>query len=112
MLSYYSRQSISMLASESEALNSRPAPDSELVDIAGYVANHPITSSLAFETARYALIDALGCALLALNFPECTKLLGPVVPGTLVPHGTRVPGTAYVLDPVLGAFNIGTLIRW
>jgi 2-methylcitrate dehydratase len=66
----------------------------------------------AFETARYCLMDSLGCAILALRFPECTKLLGPTVPGTIVPNGCRVPGTNFILDPVLGAFNIGCIIRW
>ncbi len=92
--------------------NVRPAPDSELADIADYVRNYDVTSDLAYETARYCLMDALGCAMLALNFPECTKLLGPIVPGTRVPNGARVPGTGFVLDPVTAAFNLGSLIRW
>ncbi|MGE8080855.1 2-methylcitrate dehydratase [Peribacillus loiseleuriae] len=83
-----------------------------LADIADYVLNKEITSTEAFETARYVLLDTLGCGILALRYPECTKLLGPVVPGTVVPNGTRVPGTSYVLDPVKGAFNIGCMIRW
>ena len=86
--------------------------DQLLEDIADYVLNHEIKSEEAFETARYVLIDTLGCGILALQYPECTKLLGPVVPGTVVPNGTRVPGTSYVLDPVKGAFNIGAMIRW
>ena len=90
----------------------RPEPDHELTDIAAYVADFEITSDLAYETARYCLMDALGCAMLALNFPECTKLLGPTVPGTVVPNGSRVPGTSFVLDPVTAAFNLGTLVRW
>lgn len=65
-----------------------------------------------FDTARYILLDTLGCGLEALRFKECTKLLGPIVEGTVVPNGTRVPGTPYILDPVNGAFNIGAMIRW
>ncbi len=90
----------------------RPEPDHELTDIADYVADFEIASSLAYETARYCLMDALGCAMLALNFPECAKLLGPTVPGTVVPNGSRVPGTPFVLDPVTAAFDLGALIRW
>jgi 2-methylcitrate dehydratase len=90
----------------------RPAPDKELVDIAEYVLNTTIASDLAYETARFTLMDALGTAMLALNFPECTKLLGPIVPDTQVPNGARVPGTDFVLDPVTAAFNLGTMIRW
>ncbi|WP_155891552.1 2-methylcitrate dehydratase [Heyndrickxia acidiproducens] len=81
-------------------------------EIARYVLEKEITSTEAFETARYGLLDTLGCGILALQYPECTKMLGPVVPGTIVPNGTRVPGTSYVLDPVQGAFNIGCMIRW
>ena len=92
--------------------NIRPEPDQILVDIAEYAANRAIESSLAYETARHCLMDTLGCGLLALNYPECTKHLGPVVPGTIVPNGAHVPGTQYVLDPVQAAFNIGCMIRW
>jgi 2-methylcitrate dehydratase len=92
--------------------NLRPAFDTELTAIADYVVNTPINSELAYSTARYCLMDALGCAILALQYPECTKLLGPLIPGTTVPFGARVPGTPYILDPVQAAFNIGTLIRW
>lgn len=92
--------------------NIRPASDVELVTIADYVAHHPIESELAFTTARYCLMDALGCAILALQYPACTKLLGPIIPGTTVPIGARVPGTSFMLDPILAAFNIGTLVRW
>jgi 2-methylcitrate dehydratase len=92
--------------------NQRPPFDKELVDIAKYVLNTKITSEEAYETARYCLMDTLGCGLLALRYPECTKLLGPVVAGTTVPHGVRVPGTQYQLDPIQGAFNIGAMIRW
>ena len=86
--------------------------DALLEEITDYVLNKEVTSAEAFSTARYVLLDTLGCGILALQYPECTKLLGPVVPGTIVPNGTRVPGTSYVLDPVKGAFNIGCMIRW
>ncbi|CDO04366.1 2-methylcitrate dehydratase [Oceanobacillus picturae] len=83
-----------------------------LEEIADYVLNKDITSTEAYNTAHYVLLDTLGCGVLALNYPECTKLLGPIVPGTVVPKGVRVPGTSHVLDPVQGAFNIGAIIRW
>src|SRR5690625_4060031 len=86
--------------------------DTLLEEITEYVLNKEITSEEAYTTARYVLMDTIGCGILALSYPECTKLLGPVVPGTVVPNGTRVPGTSHVLDPVRGAFNIGTMIRW
>jgi 2-methylcitrate dehydratase len=92
--------------------NIRPEPDQVLVDIAEYVANGVIESDLAYNTAHNAFIDSIGCGLLALRYPECTKLLGPVVPGTLVPDGARVPGTRFELDPVNAAFNIGCIVRW
>jgi len=92
--------------------NVRPEPDRELRAIADYVLDHEIRSGEAFETARHCLMDSLGCALLALRYPECTKHLGPIVPGTVVPHGARVPGTPFELDPVKAAFDIGTMIRW
>ncbi len=92
--------------------NVRPEPDQVLVDIADYVLNYEVKSQLAYETARNCLIDTLGCGLEALDYPACTKLLGPIVPGTIVPNGARVPGTSYQLDPVQAAFNIGTMIRW
>jgi 2-methylcitrate dehydratase len=92
--------------------NIRPAPDAELVNIANYVADYRVTSDEAYDTARYCLMDSLGCALLALNYPDCARHLGPIVPGTTVPNGVHVPGTDYVLDPVKAAFDIGTLIRW
>ena len=94
------------------ATSARPAPDQVLVDIADYATGYRIDSTLAFETARACLIDTLGCGLEALSYPACTKLLGPIVPGTIVPHGARVPGTQFQLDPVQAAFNIGTMIRW
>ena len=92
--------------------NERPAPDEVLTDIADYALNYKIESDLAYSTAQHCLIDTLGCGLEALEYPACTKLLGPIVPGTVVPNGAKVPGTNYQLDPVLAAFNIGTLIRW
>jgi 2-methylcitrate dehydratase len=92
--------------------NKRPAADREMTEIAGYVVDYLIESPEAFATARFALMDSLGCALLALRYPECTKLIGPAVPGTVVPLGVRVPGTRFKLDPVKAAFDLGTLIRW
>ena len=89
-----------------------PEYDKEVVDIASYVHNYTIDSKLALETARYVLLDTLGCGLEALRFKSCKNLLGPIVPGTVVPNGTKVPGTPYQLDPVNGAFNIGAMIRW
>lgn len=93
-------------------LNTKPIVDQELLLLAEYTAKKTITSPLAYSTARYCLMDALGCAFLALQYPACTKLLGPIVPGTIVPNGSRVPGTPFVLDPIQAAFNIGTMIRW
>ncbi|TFY74960.1 hypothetical protein EWM64_g9052, partial [Hericium alpestre] len=90
----------------------RPAPDQVNQDIADYVLNYKIDSELAWETARLCLIDTIGCGLEGLRFEECRRLLGPVVEGTVVPNGTKVPGTNYQLDPIRGAFNIGTIIRW
>ncbi|MCP1673277.1 2-methylcitrate dehydratase [Natronocella acetinitrilica] len=90
----------------------RPKPDKELVAIADYVTGYQINSKEAYETARYMLMDSLACAMLALQYPACTKLLGPVVPGADMPDGVRVPGTPYRLDPIQGAFNIGAMIRW
>jgi len=92
--------------------NVRPQPDQVLTDIVDYVLGYQIESSLAYDTARNCLIDTLGCGLEALEYPACTKLLGPVVPGTVVPQGARVPGTQFQLDPVQAAFNIGAMIRW
>jgi 2-methylcitrate dehydratase len=92
--------------------NERPAPDQVLTDIADYALSYQIDSDLAYSTAQHCLIDTLGCGLEALEYPACTKLLGPIVPGTVVPNGARVPGTNYQLDPVQAAFNIGAMIRW
>ncbi len=98
--------------SQNVDLNIRPEPDRELVAIADYVSHADIESVDAMNTARNCLIDTLGCGFLALRFPECTKMLGPHVAGTIVPNGARVPGTPYVLDPVKAAWDIGCLIRW
>jgi 2-methylcitrate dehydratase len=92
--------------------NTRPQPDKVLTDIADYVLNYKIKSDLALSTAHYCLLDTLGCGFEALTYPACTKLLGPVVPGTIVPHGAKVPGTQFQLDPIQAAFNIGAIIRW
>ena len=92
--------------------NVRPNPDDVLVKIADYVLDKQIEREEAYNTARYCLMDTLGCGLLALTFPDCVKLLGPYVEGTEVPGGVRVPGTKHVLDPVKGAWDIGAIIRW
>ncbi|MFM9913607.1 MAG: bifunctional 2-methylcitrate dehydratase/aconitate hydratase [Methylophilaceae bacterium] len=92
--------------------NVRPAPDQVLVDIADYIVDYQINSAEAFDTARNCLMDTLGCGFEALDYPACTKLLGPVVEGTVVPNGAKVPGTSFQLDPILAAFNIGAMIRW
>lgn len=93
-------------------LNVRPDYDPEIIKIANYVHNKEIKSSEAYETAKYILMDSLGVAVLALNYKECTKLLGPIVPGETIKKGARVPATKYELDPVQAAFNFGTMIRW
>jgi 2-methylcitrate dehydratase len=89
-----------------------PEADSLLVEIARYTHEQKISSNEAWETARYDLLDALGCGLAALDFPACTKLLGPIIEGTVTTHGAKVPGTTYQLDPVRAAFNLGAMIRW
>lgn len=86
--------------------------DKVMTDIVDYVIDFPITSTLAYDTAYYCLLDTLGCGMESLEYPACKKLLGPIVPGTHVPNGTKVPGTQFQLDPVQAAFNIGTLCRW
>ncbi len=93
-------------------LNVRPDYDKIITDIAQYVYSYKVESDLALETAKNCLIDTIGCGLLALQFPACTKMLGPIVEGTSVPYGVRVPGTNFNLDPVKGAFDIGCSIRW
>ncbi len=92
--------------------NVRTKPDPVLVKIADYATKYAIKSAAAFETARYCLIDTLGCGFEALEYPACTKLMGPIVAGTVVPNGAKVPGTQFQLDPVQAAFNIGAMIRW
>jgi len=101
MVLTFSSERISMAVTVE--FNERPAPDQELVDIAQYITDYEINSNEAFDTARNCLMDTLGCGLLALRFPECTKLLGPLVEGTVVPNGARVPGTQFRLDPVKAA---------
>ena len=90
----------------------RAEPDRLLVDIAEYVCDTDIDSKLAFETAHYCLLDTLACGFQALDYPACTRLLGPVVPGATLAGGARVPGTSYELEPVAAAFNIGAMVRW
>jgi len=92
--------------------NVRPPPDALIVSIADYALDGQITSQEALDTARWCLLDTLACGIMALDYPACTRLLGPVVSGTSIVNGCRVPGTAYELDPVQGAFNIGALVRW
>ncbi len=92
--------------------NLRPPSDQLLADLADYALNFTAPSDEALDTARWCLLDTLACGILALAYPACTKLLGPVVSGTTIVNGARVPGTAYELDPVQAAFNIGTIIRW
>jgi len=92
--------------------NVRPKPDKVLTDIADYVTKYDVASTEVYDTARYCMMDTLGCGLEALEYPACTKLLGPIVRGTIVPNGARVPGTQFELDPVQAAFNIGAMIRW
>ncbi len=96
----------------SDISNARPQPDKVLTDIVDYVLNYNITSDLAWKTAHYCFLDTLGCGFEALTYPACTKLLGPIAPGTIVPYGTKVPGTQFQLDPVQAAFSIGIMIRW
>jgi 2-methylcitrate dehydratase len=92
--------------------NVRPPPDALLAELADYALNFSTPSDEALDTARWCLLDTLACGIMALKYPACTKLLGPVVPGTSIVNGARVPGTSYELDPVQAAFNIGTIVRW
>lgn len=92
--------------------NNRPNPDQVLLDIADYILDYKIDSQLAKETAHYCFLDTIGCGFEALTYPACTKMLGPIVPGTIVPNGAKVPGTPYQLDPIQAAFNIGAMVRW
>lgn len=96
----------------SQISNERPPADQVLADIADYVLQYKIESKVAWRTAFYCFLDTLGCGFEALTYPACTKLLGPVVSGTIVPNGAKVPGTNYQLDPIQAAFNIGTIVRW
>ncbi|KAF3768747.1 hypothetical protein M406DRAFT_344783 [Cryphonectria parasitica EP155] len=106
------------MASLQSAAATTPKPsegvgyDPEIKDIANYIHSYSVDSDLAFDTARFVFLDTIGCGLEGLRFKECTKLLGPIVPGTVVPNGTKVFGTPFQLDPVNGAFNIGAMIRW
>src|ERR1700689_2784975 len=95
-----------------EGLETHVRPDKVLTDIVDYVIDYEVSSALAYTTARYCLMDTLGCGLEALEYPACTKLLGPLLPGLIMHRGARVPGTGYELDPVSAAFNIGAIIRW
>ena len=90
----------------------RPRPDAVIAAIADYVTEGRIESQVAYRTARYCLLDALACSFQALDTPQCTRLLGPVVPGAVLSGGARVPGTTHELDPVAAAFNIGAMVRW
>jgi 2-methylcitrate dehydratase len=92
--------------------NVRPPPDALLAELADYALDFASPTDEAMDTARWCLADTLACGIMALAYPACTKLLGPLVPGTTIRHGARVPGTAYELDPVQAAFNIGTIVRW
>ncbi|KAJ5475775.1 hypothetical protein N7475_001504 [Penicillium sp. IBT 31633x] len=98
--------------SAAPAVTTDKSYDPEIQDMASYIHDYKVDSDLAYDTARLVFLDTLGCGLEALKFKECTKLLGPIVEGTVVPNGTRVFGTPYQLDPVNGAFNIGAMIRW
>jgi 2-methylcitrate dehydratase len=100
------------MSSSNVDTNLRPDPDPELVAIADYVCDAEVESAEALDTARNCLMDSLGCALLALQYPECAKHLGPIVQGTLVPNGAKVPGTQFQLDPVKAAWDIGAMVRW
>ncbi|EJD6047098.1 MULTISPECIES: bifunctional 2-methylcitrate dehydratase/aconitate hydratase [Providencia] len=86
--------------------------DKVISDIVDYVMDYPIISDLAYDTAYHCLLDTLGCGMESLEYPACKKLLGPIVPGTIVPNGAKIPGTQFQLDPVQGAFNLGTMCRW
>lgn len=98
--------------SHSVAQSNTATVDALFSEITDYVYDQPIDSAVAWDTARWCLMDSLGCALMALKFPACTKLLGPVLPGATMENGARVPGTDYRLEPVMAAFNIGAMVRW
>lgn len=112
LLDYASQLKVKRKKMSAHISNVRTEFDKEIIDIVDYVMNYKIESSLAYETARNCLIDTLGCGLEALEYPACKKLMGPIVPGTMVPNGAKVPGTQFQLDPVQAAFNIGCMIRW
>ena len=103
---------LSEMLMSSHISNVRPKPDKVLTLIADYATKYEVSSAEAYDTARYCLMDTLGCGLEALEYPACTKLLGPIDPGTVTPNGAKVPGTKFQLDPVQAAFNIGAMIRW
>src|SRR4029077_6240989 len=105
------RKKTAMSAHDSKSAQ-RPPPDGALVAIADYARNFTVESEVAYDTARYCLMDTLACGFQALQYPACRKLLGPVVPGAVMAGGARVPGTSFELDPVQAAFNIGALVRW
>ena len=92
--------------------NVRPNPDDLILKIVNYVHDYEIKNDEAINTAKYCLMDTIGCGLLALTFPECKSLLGPHVEGTEVPNGVRVLGTNYKLDPIKAAWDNGAIIRW
>ncbi|MCP3849632.1 MAG: bifunctional 2-methylcitrate dehydratase/aconitate hydratase [Gammaproteobacteria bacterium] len=100
------------MSSNNVESNIRPEADQELVNIADYVCDYKITSEEALNTARNNLMDSLSCMLMAMEYPEAAKHLGPLVPGTVVPNGARVPGTQFQLDPVKASWDIGALVRW
>lgn len=98
--------------SHSPSQSNTATVDPLFTEITDYVYDYQIDSGLAWDTARWCLMDSLGCAMMALDFPACTKLLGPVVPGANLENGARVPGTPYRLEPVMAAFNLGAMVRW
>lgn len=104
--------SVKLSPASARPSNVRPAPDKVLSDMASYVADRTITNARAYRMARYCLTDSIGCALEALDYPECLKLLGPVVPDVVARHGVPIPGTRMSLDPVSAAFTLGTMVRW
>src|SRR6187455_811910 len=108
----FSSRGLELMSAHDYKSARRPDPDKVLVDIASYVCDYEVKSDVAYETAFYCLMDTLACGFQALKYPACTRLLGPVVPGATMPGGARVPGTSYELDPVMGAFNIGAMVRW
>lgn len=106
------RQKYATSPKTNDITNQRPEPDEVLKDIASYVHETNISSRLALDTAKLCFLDTLGCGLAALKYQQARDIIKPIVPGTIVPNGTKVLGTDYRLGPVEGAFAIGTLIRW